>query len=226
MTTLTKKTRAEWAASNPVLADDEIGYEKDGYRMKVGDGVTAYADLPFAWLATVIPGANIKGDPGDPGADGAQGPPGADGANGGAEIAQVINSTGYTVTAAWATIPGFQVVVPANSGGVEVGLVAGILCNIVTGTNPANTEFVLEARLVDELGAYVDYAQYRIRSSAATAQTWVTKLHLGNSVANKTIPKTYSIQMQMANVGTAGAAAGMFASAQGFVNPSLRAIRR
>lgn len=226
MTTLTKMTRAEWASSNPILADDEIGYEKDGYRMKVGDGVTAWADLPFAWLATVIPGANIKGDPGDPGADGAQGPPGAAGANGGAEVAAAPFSAGYTVTNAWTTIPGWQIVVPANTGPVEVGIPEGIFVNIVTGTNPAGTMFSLEARIVDEVGTPVAYNNWEIYSSAATAQTWCQQIMLAKSIANNAANKTYSVQIRNTKVGTAGCTSGLFASGQGYTDPTLRAIRR
>lgn len=38
-------TAAEWAADNPVLGDGEIGFERDTYLIKMGDGVTAWNDL-------------------------------------------------------------------------------------------------------------------------------------------------------------------------------------
>lgn len=247
MTTLTKKTRADWISSNPILGDDEIGYEKDTAKMKIGDGLTNWADIPYAWLATVIPGSVIKGDPGmpgpqgdpgptgDPGNTGPQGAPGAQGipgpaglagANASAEIAAASFSAGYTVTNGWTTVPGWQVVVPANSGPVEVALVGGMLVNIVTGTNPAGTGFAYEARIVDELNAILDYSQWRIASSAATAQTWVNKLMLGKSVANNAANKTYTVQVMCSMVGTAGCTASIFASGQGFTDPTLRALRR
>lgn len=45
-------TAAEWTSENPVLADGEIGVERgatasDPQRMKVGNGVTAWAQLPY-----------------------------------------------------------------------------------------------------------------------------------------------------------------------------------
>lgn len=42
------KTKAEWVAANPVLADGEMVYETDTHRIKFGDGITAYSSLPYA----------------------------------------------------------------------------------------------------------------------------------------------------------------------------------
>ncbi len=36
-----------WAARNPILRDGEPGYEKDTRLMKIGDGLTAWNDLPY-----------------------------------------------------------------------------------------------------------------------------------------------------------------------------------
>ena len=43
-------TAAEWAAVNPVLAEGEIGYEIDTRIMKIGDGVTEWAELSLSTL--------------------------------------------------------------------------------------------------------------------------------------------------------------------------------
>ncbi len=43
-------TEAEWAAANPTLEAAEPGYETDTKRIKVGDGVTPWADLPYGHL--------------------------------------------------------------------------------------------------------------------------------------------------------------------------------
>lgn len=48
-------TAAQWTATNPVLLDAELGYEKDTRRFKVGDGVTAWKNLPYAGY--VLPAA-------------------------------------------------------------------------------------------------------------------------------------------------------------------------
>ncbi len=41
-------TRAEWAASNPILAKGEIGFELDTLVYKIGDGSTRWANLNYA----------------------------------------------------------------------------------------------------------------------------------------------------------------------------------
>ena len=52
-------TAAEWTSVNPVLAAGELGAESDTHKLKVGDGVTAWVDLPY-----------YEGPPGEPGAPG------------------------------------------------------------------------------------------------------------------------------------------------------------
>lgn len=41
-------TAARWAEVNPVLAVGEPGYVTDENRLKIGDGETAWNDLPYA----------------------------------------------------------------------------------------------------------------------------------------------------------------------------------
>ena len=36
-----------WASLNPILAAGEPGYELDTHKLKIGDGVTPYNDLPY-----------------------------------------------------------------------------------------------------------------------------------------------------------------------------------
>lgn len=45
-------TAVEWAAANPVLAAGEIGLETDTKVFKIGDGVSAWADLQMIYLTT------------------------------------------------------------------------------------------------------------------------------------------------------------------------------
>lgn len=40
-------TAADWTATNPVLAQGEIGYETDKNRMKLGDGTSTWTNLPY-----------------------------------------------------------------------------------------------------------------------------------------------------------------------------------
>lgn len=44
-----RDTAANWTTANPVLAAGEPGYETDTKKMKVGDGTTAWASLPY-WV--------------------------------------------------------------------------------------------------------------------------------------------------------------------------------
>lgn len=41
------KTAAQWASENPILRDGELGHEKDTHKSKIGDGVTAWNNLPY-----------------------------------------------------------------------------------------------------------------------------------------------------------------------------------
>lgn len=42
-----RNTATRWTTLNPVLSDGEPGYEKYTGKMKVGDGRTAWSDLPY-----------------------------------------------------------------------------------------------------------------------------------------------------------------------------------
>ena len=44
-----------WRKNNPILAQGEPGFERDTYRLKIGDGVTAWNDLEyFGGSATIV----------------------------------------------------------------------------------------------------------------------------------------------------------------------------
>ena len=42
-----RDTAANWTSANPTLAQGELGYETDTDKMKIGDGATAWATLPY-----------------------------------------------------------------------------------------------------------------------------------------------------------------------------------
>jgi hypothetical protein len=44
---LRRGTAAQWTTANPVLAAGEEGFETDTGRLKIGDGVTAWASLGY-----------------------------------------------------------------------------------------------------------------------------------------------------------------------------------
>lgn len=59
-------TAAAWTAANPVLADGEHGYENDTKKLKIGDGITAWAALGYRLsdpTGVAIPGGGTVGGP-------------------------------------------------------------------------------------------------------------------------------------------------------------------
>lgn len=46
-------TAANWTSANPTLAAREIGIETNTGKTKVGDGVTAWSSLAYAWQSTI-----------------------------------------------------------------------------------------------------------------------------------------------------------------------------
>jgi hypothetical protein len=62
---------SQWTSTNPVLADGELGFERDTKKGKLGDGVTAWNSLPYSFtgessnLAEQITAAAVKTTPVD-----------------------------------------------------------------------------------------------------------------------------------------------------------------
>jgi len=46
---LRRGTASQWTSANPTLADGEIGYETDTGKLKIGDGVAAWASLSYSF---------------------------------------------------------------------------------------------------------------------------------------------------------------------------------
>lgn len=42
-----RDTAADWTSNNPTLAAGEIGFESDTYKLKIGDGTTAWTSLAY-----------------------------------------------------------------------------------------------------------------------------------------------------------------------------------
>lgn len=45
---LRRGKKAFWESENPILHEGEPGYERDTRRLKIGDGVTPWLDLPYS----------------------------------------------------------------------------------------------------------------------------------------------------------------------------------
>lgn len=54
---LRRGTTAEWASANPVLAEGEPGLDLTLGKVKYGDGVTEWSELPFAAADVELPEA-------------------------------------------------------------------------------------------------------------------------------------------------------------------------
>ena len=59
---LRRDTAANWVASNPVLADGEIGIETNTQHYKLGNGVLTWNALSYANLAVNLPSSGAIGD--------------------------------------------------------------------------------------------------------------------------------------------------------------------
>lgn len=47
---LRRDSSTAWTAANPVLSDGEIGWERDTYQFKVGNGTTAWNSLAYGGI--------------------------------------------------------------------------------------------------------------------------------------------------------------------------------
>jgi hypothetical protein len=131
---------------------------------------------------------------------------------------------GYTLTTAYVTIPNWSVLLPKNSGLVDVEIYDGLLFTLSTGaTNAAGTKFTVEAKVVDELGTAVAYDKKDFVSVLAnTNVTTGGKLVLGHEIDNQSIDKTYTVMARCQQIGTGGCTGALVQAAGGFPSPSLR----
>jgi len=56
-----RDTAAHWTATNPILAEGEVGLETDTGEIKVGNGITAWASLSY-WTAAATIGTPDDGE--------------------------------------------------------------------------------------------------------------------------------------------------------------------
>jgi len=70
---LRRGTASQWTTADPILALAEVGVEIDTNQFKIGDGESAWSDLPYGGIA---------GPTGPAGPTGARGPAGTGGEGG------------------------------------------------------------------------------------------------------------------------------------------------
>ena len=89
-----RDTASNWTSANPVLADGEIGWERDTNQFKVGNGTTAWNSLSYGGIKGDTGPQGEQGDPGPTGATGATGPTGPAGDTGSAGAAGATGADG------------------------------------------------------------------------------------------------------------------------------------
>jgi hypothetical protein len=57
-------TAAAWTSADPILAEGELGIEKDTNQFKIGNGSDSWSDLPYGGI---VGGDGPQGDQGIPG---------------------------------------------------------------------------------------------------------------------------------------------------------------
>ena len=85
---LLRRDRArDWTEKDPILDAGEAGFETDTGRLKIGDGIATWVELPYFIpmdnnIDEIVGPPGSPGNPGPPGAPGPPGPPGPPGQGG------------------------------------------------------------------------------------------------------------------------------------------------
>lgn len=137
---LRRGTSTEWASTNPVLGDAEMGVETDTGRFKLGDGTTAWVNLAYK------SDRGLPGLPGPAGAQGLAGPAGPAGPRGAAgpvsalSIGSVSQGTipSATITGT-AENPILNLVLPQGATGATGAATSITIGTVSSGTTPSAT---------------------------------------------------------------------------------------
>lgn len=95
---LRRDTAANWTAANPILAEGEVGIEKDTDLFKVGNGIDDWATRPYGGLVGPTGPTGAAGADGNDGATGPQGLQGDPGADGGSSQIVEVTDDSYVIT--------------------------------------------------------------------------------------------------------------------------------
>jgi hypothetical protein len=153
-----KDVAANWDATNPVLAEGEIGFETDTqpYKWKVGDGVTAWSALLYQPGAAGTSPLTTKGDLYGYDTDGARIPVGTDG-----QVLKANSAAGLGVE--WADETGGgsgDVVGPASAVDSNVAAFDGTTGKLIKDGGISTTDIVVDGDnisvLTNDAGYLVD----------------------------------------------------------------------
>lgn len=186
-------TAAQWTAANPVMADGEIGLESDTDKMKLGNGVQAWASRPYANTGPQGPtgATGAQGPQGNTGTAGSQGPQGAPGDPlsvlaaypvGAVYTSVVSTNPGTLFGGTWQTIGGFLLAgyasgdadwgTPGATGGARTSTPTGtVLAPIFMGTASQATSAVSAGTPAGTVAAPAFTGSSNQNTSAVTAGT-------------------------------------------------------
>lgn len=234
---------------NPIVPSNVVVVEADTGRAKKGDGHARYASLPYmdelgtgGGTVTGIDQAALDAaiaplQRSDTAATDAELAAAVTALNTalaakqdvasdkGREIASVILNAGLTpATATEENIPGASIVVPANSGAVELLVPSGVYLAATTGTNAATVQQAARIWIRDEANNLIGYFPWTYYGTGASQQM-SDVMPVGALVGNNAADKTYRLTMQIQRLGTLGAT-GQFISGGIFGPASFRATAR
>lgn len=197
---LRRDTAANWTSSNPILADGEIGLERDTDQFKVGNGVDNWATRPYGGIVGPQGIQGIQGIQGETGPTGPTGPTGATGATGpqGPQGIQGIQGEPGEVTLAGTdTLSNKTLVAPIITGTIveDVYAWASTSGSVTTELEPANGSIQTVTltgsitSLTDNIAAG-EAITLIINDGTAYTITWPTTTWVNNAGAAPTLATT------------------------------------
>lgn len=143
----------------------------------------------------------------------------------GREINSATVNAGFTPSdATEQNVPGCQVMVPANSGNVELLVPTGVYASATTGTNANTVAQAVRLYIRDEANTLIAYSPWTYFGTGASQQL-SNVMPLGALVPNNGADKTYRVTVQISKLGTLGAT-GQIISGSIFGPLQLRATAR
>lgn len=209
---LRRDTAANWTSSNPILADGEIGLERDTDKFKVGNGVANWATRPYGGIVGPqgIQGIQgIQGGTGPTGATGPTGPTGATGPQGIQGIQGIQGVPGEVTLAGVATLSNKTLVAPVITGTVVEDVYAWTSTSgaVTTELEPANGS-IQTVTLTGSITSLTDNITAGeaitliINDGTAYTITWPTTTWVNNAGAAPTLALTGVTVVALWKVGT------------------------
>lgn len=150
------------------------------------------------------------------------------GAAAGSQINASALSTSFSASStAVLDVPGWSVLVPANSGPALIWCPTGVSVTLTTGTIAAATSQRLSVYITDDTNPAIPlgFANWVVYGTG-TSQNLTTQLPLGCQVPNVAVDRTYRVLLQVQRHGTSGATGAINAGGGVLPDLYLQAVRR